>query len=894
MFGVRSPYIRAGLAATITCGMLAVVYVIGARLLMPRFEALERQDIATSLERVQASLLAENRELRGLAKEYAQWDDTYHFIESADPAYIKENFSADSLDEMRVDRVWMFNSEGVLVYALARPGRAVRNTDASPSLPDELQSSWGVLRSVLDATDGAHLLTIEGRPHLVAANAIVRSNRQGPALGVQVYAREIAQQDIGRLEQMAQVPINLRPLGSLSDRLMQDAKHERVAGANGEPFFMSTTDDGLVVGERVLTDLLGRPALLIGTHATRELVTYGKRTALQLIVLVGLLLGGSAIFFSMLGTLLARSRFTVLMTRARYEAIVANAEEAILVVDTKTRRIHEANPAFERLVGLSTEAATARPVDEFFDRRTGARTFDESCKASLEQRTAQGLRLIRASGEGVEVELSASELAGDSHPLTCVILRDVSARKEAERRLHEQQRRLEFLAHHDTLTGLPNRAFLNGNLAQWCEDATRMGARLALLCVDLDHFKRVNDTGGHHAGDELLRTVGYRLRSAVDAGDRVIRMGGDEFLVVVTDSGIDERFASRAERVVQALSQPISIDSRSYRVTASVGISVFPRDAQGGVELLQCADLAAYAAKAGGRNRASFFNPSMHARTAERHSIEQLLRRAVAQDEIEVHLQPIVDLRTSRIAAFEALARWTHPELGEVPPSRFIPIAEESDLIVELGTCVLRKAARGLASWAQAELPLVPISVNVSARQFERVNLKDQILSIAAEAGVDPGLFQLELTESLVMAGEQNHVAMLQSLRASGIRVAVDDFGTGYSSLSYLKHLPIDHLKIDRSFVRDMVSDSNDAAIVGAIISMSRSLSMETIAEGVETAEQVTKLLELGCHWGQGYYFSRPVPIADCRRMLEALRDRLNSSRPALPPWPVRRGVVAG
>lgn len=871
----RSEHLRALMGFLATVIIVALIYMLANAVLAPRFRALEHAEIETSLERVEAALHAHNNELRRMATEYAQWDATYAFAASPDAAYIAENFGAASLAEMNVDRVWMFDLEGALIYSKSRWGRAVRGPTMSRQMLSDVRASWALVQPIVDARDGVHLLRLGGQPYLLAVNEIVRSNRSGPAIGIQVYARRIKQSDIAALKLLSLVPTLLRPVSEAQDPRLDTDIDRWQRGAASQTTRITDFGERLV-GLRVVRSLGGAPALIIGTHTTGELILYGKRTAQQLIALMSLLVAGAGAFFGLLGARLAKSRRATMLTQARYEAIVAHAEEAILVIDPVTRIVHEANPAFERLAGLRAAEVCGRDVDAFFDRRGGAVSFEEARQASLSNRALHGLRLIRESGESVDVELSASTLPGDAGAMSCVILRDVSARKEAERRLLEQQSRLEFVAHHDALTGLPNRAYLNANLSRWCDEAARDDRALALMCVDLDHFKRVNDTGGHHLGDELLRQVASRLRAAIVAPDRVIRMGGDEFVLVAV-RGSDAEFEARAQRIVDALRNPFTVDGRTFRVTASVGIAVYPRDATSGVELLQCADLAAYAAKSAGRDGAQFFTPNIHVRSRERLALEQALRRAVAAQEIEVHMQPIVDLRSSRVAGLEALARWHHPEFGDIPPSRFIPIAEETDLIVELGSCVLRKVARGLGEWGRAELPLVPVSINVSARQFERIDLKRAIVEAAGEAGVDASLFQIELTESLVMKQEQVQIAALQALRASGIRVAIDDFGTGYSSLSYLKHLPIDHLKIDRSFVRDMVSDANDEAIVGAIISMARSLSLDTVAEGVETVEQVSKLLALGCHLGQGYHFSRPVPIADCAPLLASLRERPTS-----------------
>ncbi|MCS6948747.1 MAG: GGDEF domain-containing phosphodiesterase, partial [Steroidobacteraceae bacterium] len=306
-------------------------------------------------------------------------------------------------------------------------------------------------------------------------------------------------------------------------------------------------------------------------------------------------------------------------------------------------------------------------------------------------------------------------------------------------------------------------------------------------------------------------------------------------------------------------------------LSASAGIARFPDDARDTGELLRHADIALYHAKKRGKDCFLLFEAQMTTRFSERAALEQALRNAIADEKISIALQPLVDLRTEKIVALEALARWHHPEFGTVPPAQFIPVAEDCGLILDLGDAVLRQSCRHLAEWSKTGVPLVPISINVSAQQLQRTNLKDRIVAVTSEFGVAPHLLGIELTESVVMSEIERHIGTLEALRNLGVKVSIDDFGTGYSSLSYLKHLPIDYLKIDRSFVRDMTTDDNDAAIVSAIVNMARSLRLGTIAEGVETLEQVHRLSALGCDIAQGYYYASPLPAAECAQMLTEL-----------------------
>jgi diguanylate cyclase (GGDEF)-like protein len=445
--------------------------------------------------------------------------------------------------------------------------------------------------------------------------------------------------------------------------------------------------------------------------------------------------------------------------------------------------------------------------------------------------------------------------------------------REAAKVITENQRRIAHLAHHDALTGLPSRLHLLSRLPRLLSRAARKDCQLALLYVDVDHFKNVNDSRGHGTGDVLLRVIASRLKHAVASRDLVVRMGGDEFVVVAYDVADRAAAESVARRLRDAVSTPIEANDAPMSITVSIGISMYPEDGLDPEVLLKHADIALYQAKEQGRNNHQIFSPDMNVRVMERVALEQALRHAIGTEQLFVEYQPIVDIATGCIAGLEALARWRHPELGLVPPVRFIPVAEQSGAIVELGTSVLRQVAAQLAQWNAEGLPVVPVSINVSSQQFARGRLQDLVESVAREHGIDPSFLCIEITESAVMRDIEQHLGSLHALRRLGAKIAVDDFGTGYSSLAYLKHLPIDALKVDRSFVRDMATDTNDAAIVTAIVRMARSLGLRTVAEGVETVEQLEQLRALGCELAQGYYFGRPMAASRYPTLLGELNS---------------------
>ncbi len=430
-----------------------------------------------------------------------------------------------------------------------------------------------------------------------------------------------------------------------------------------------------------------------------------------------------------------------------------------------------------------------------------------------------------------------------------------------EQKIVEQQAaeaRIQQLAHYDTLTGLPNRALLNERGAQALAIAQRGGDSVALLFLDLDHFKNVNDSLGHRVGDELLVALANRLRTAVREQDTVSRLGGDEFILVLP--GTDAQGAAHvASKVLELAAQSFQIGRHELTVTPSIGVALYPADGADFDTLCRCADIAMYRAKRDGRNAYRFFTGEMQAQSARMLQVENALRRALERDQLRLHYQPQVSLATGQVVGAEALLRWEHPELGMVPPGEFIPIAETSGMILPLGEWVLRGAARQLKSWLDAGMPPLTVAVNLSSVQFRHADLPELVGRILAEEQLPPHLLELELTEGVAMTDPLGAIAVMNRLHELGVQMSIDDFGTGYSSLSYLKKFQVYKLKIDQSFVRDITDDPEDKAIVGAIISMARSLDMQTIAEGVETEGQLAFLRERGCDEVQGYHFSRPL-----------------------------------
>ncbi len=478
------------------------------------------------------------------------------------------------------------------------------------------------------------------------------------------------------------------------------------------------------------------------------------------------------------------------------------------------------------------------------------------------------LRWRHRDGSYRTIESSASAVFNAAGTLTGFqgVDRDITERKEAEERI-------EFLAQHDALTGLPNRVLLRDRFAQAVARAGRTHARVAMLFLDLDNFKMVNDTLGHAAGDQLLLDVVGRLAGSTRESDTISRLGGDEFVVLLNDIPELETVERIAGDILSRVSEPMQVGGHSLNMSCSIGIAVYPDDGNDFDTLMQKADVAMYNAKDAGRRTYRFFDEQMNRQAHEHLLLQNRLHQALYRAEFQLHYQPQMEVASGRMTGVEALLRWRNPELGDVVPARFIPVAEDSGLIVSIGAWVLEEACRQAQLWRQTGWPDLGMSVNLSALQFRRPGLVETVAGALERSGLPPHLLELELTESILLEDVEKNLETVRQLKALGVRLSIDDFGTGYSSLSYLKRFAVDRLKIDRSFVRDINTDPDDAAIVRAVIQLARSLRLGIIAEGVETEEQLAFLRREGCEQVQGYLYSRPLNVAALRSFMSGHRS---------------------
>ena len=548
-----------------------------------------------------------------------------------------------------------------------------------------------------------------------------------------------------------------------------------------------------------------------------------------------------------------------------WSRVLDQSSEGIFICDPQ-ERILLANRAFEQVTGFSADEAVGNTPRILHSGRQDRAYYADMWKSVLEKGAWQGeMWNRRKSGEFYAEWLSISAVYNHKGAVTHYIgiFSDITVRKQAEQRMVH-------LAHYDALTDLPNRALLMDRLNQLTKSAQRRKSKVAVVFIDLDRFKEVNDSLGHDAGDVLLQTVAKRFSNAVREEDTVARLGGDEFVVVFQGIRNIQDVAALAQKLFSCLREPVTLKSYEHTVTASMGISLFPDDAMNGQEMIRNADAAMYQAKGSGRNAYHFYTSDLNQRALDMLSMEQALRRAIEREQFVLHYQPRIDISSGSIAGAEALIRWNHPDLGLVMPGKFISIAEERGLIVSIGGWVIEEALRQSALWQNSGELSIPIAVNVSAVQFRQKDFVSQLANIVRKYGITPNRLELELTESIIMRDAEMTVKKVAELHDMGFQLSIDDFGTGYSSLSYLRRFPIDKLKIDQSFVRD----SGAGGIVTAVIGLARSLKLKVIAEGVETKEQLEMLREQHCDEAQGFLFSPALTAAEFSKLVREWRSR--------------------
>jgi diguanylate cyclase (GGDEF)-like protein/PAS domain S-box-containing protein len=549
----------------------------------------------------------------------------------------------------------------------------------------------------------------------------------------------------------------------------------------------------------------------------------------------------------------------------KYRVIAENCSDLIAVIDREGTFLY-LSPSHQTLFGDDGIEMGAGHLLQWVheeDRELVENYLKQICAAQNASSLLE-FRVHTKSGRSLYLETKGNPIldpCGDVQNLV-LVMRDVTERKQWEQTIFH-------LAYHDTLTDLPNRRLFIDRLRKEVYQAKRFQSQLAVMFLDVDRFKQINDSWGHEVGDVILAEIAKRIKQCLGSNDVVARLGGDEFTILLPHISGRHEVDQVAQKIRDRLEEPLEVNGRQHTLSCSMGIAVFPSDGREADELLKRADMALYFVKERGRNGFEFFHPSIEEKSLERILLENELRKAMEHEHFHIDYQPKYALPTGKLVGAEALVRWNHPELGRIPPNKFIPIAEETGLIVPIGEWILRRACEQNRAWQAQGYPPFRVSVNLSVRQFYQPDLVEKIREILEDTGLDPQWLELEITES-IFADMDNAVPILQNIRDLGVHISIDDFGTGYSSFSYVKHLPVDTLKIDASFIRDVHTNKESQAIVRAILTIAQTLHLNVIAEGVEREEQLAFLHEEGCSEGQGYLFSKPIPRQDIEALLKA------------------------
>jgi diguanylate cyclase (GGDEF)-like protein/PAS domain S-box-containing protein len=860
------------LVLSLTGALFSVQYATARKVLFDSFSTLEQAEGNRSVEQVLKALEADLNQLAISTHDYAAWNDAYEFVDNHDQRFVDSNFAVETLANMNVDVVWIIDTQNRELVGFERISSQESGLPppVSAEVLKQLRAELPGLWKSSETRSLSRLAPTRRGLLAVAAHPILPTGGHGTPRALLVFGRFIDDAVLQRVRNTSQLPVALYDTPESRAKLPEAARALWNIAPTNPGRLLVPADNASLSGFALIRDMHVQPVAIVGTHIERKLLAFGSHTQHYLMLLFAVVIGLFALIVGALLLYLEKLRAARARSEQRYRTIISQAQETMLLVDATSRRILEANPAATATLGFTSAEIVEMDIDELFYACDG----DVLKPVHAELHSAANpdrILLVRCKNKSfIDVEVTVSPLTIDEHEVISFVLRDVSARKRAERQLVHNQDRLTYLAHHDPLTDLFNRLGLERLLPGVIETARRMQRSVAFLYLDIDHFKKINDLRGHACGDRLLQIAAERLRSCLSEDDLIVRMGGDEFVVVaqIRDTANAGVIATRIREII---SQPFEVEGVRLQIASSVGASVFPEDGADYEVLLKNADIALYEAKDAGRDTFKLFVSSMTQRVSERLALEHELREAIRRGQFYLEYQPLVDLKTHRIASLEALVRWRHPIRGRVPPNEFIEIAEKAGLITDIGEFVMREACRQVGEWMRGGISVVPVAVNVSSRQLERQDILSLVESATKTARIDPGLLHVELTESAFMDGLERYVPMLTALRALGVEVSVDDFGTGYSSLSYLQHLPIDCLKIDRAFIRDMHANENDDAIVKAIIHMATSLGLSTVAEGVETLDQVHWLRQLGATYAQGFHFSPPLAADECGRLLNRL-----------------------
>lgn len=855
--------------ASVLCAVLLFLRVSSKFIFLDSYVRVEEERALQDLQRVTSALANDLGYLDASTADYAAWDDTYRFIADGNRDYIDNNLDDQTLIRLRINLIAYVRPSGELLYARSIDLKEGRAVPVPADLKEHLAPGRCLLRH--DNLKGCKtgLITLEGRPMLVASRPVITSQYQGPIRGALIMGRYLGAEEIARLGELTLLPLQILSTDDPDQKNEVQACTTKITSSAA--IHLDRAGKNLLVGNILLTDVYGRSAAVVRVDLPRQITQQGKQTIVYFIVWF-ILLALTILFVSLrfMGKLQA-SRLRRKETEHLYSSVVEHAAEGVVLISTADRRVLDANHAVSELLGYAKQEIIGRPFCDFLVDDCTLLELQMQRLAQEQQVPWMEISIRHRNGSIAIMDSCASRTSLRGEQVACLLLHDITERKRYEAELMHQ-------ASYDALTGLPNRNLLSDRLEQSLALGVRTGLPQAVLLLDLDNFKYVNDSLGHAAGDALLKQVAGRLNDMTRRYNTVARLGGDEFVILLSNITTEE-VALVAERLSGLFEKPFDVEGQEVFVTVSIGISMSPTDGTTGDKLLKNADIAMYLVKEQGRNSFKFFADEMNRKIRDRLELEMQMRRALERGEFVLHYQPRVRARDGEVVGMEALIRWQPPEGLLVGPDRFIGLLEDTGLIVQVGEWVVREACRQTRAWQEDGLHGLRVSVNLSGRQFSQQGLEEMIARALRESFLLSDFLEVEITESMLMADAQQAVGKLAGIKEMGVRIAVDDFGTGYSSLAYLRRFPIDTLKIDRSFVAGVITEPGDAVIAKTIISMAHNLKLEVVAEGVETIAQLEFMRAYGCQEVQGFFFSRPLPPEEFAALVRQDRQRRQTEK---------------
>lgn len=792
---------------------LMITYAGSRFFLLNSFLELEHDRADRDLGRIDQAVDQINHTLFTFTSDWSHWNDLYDFMQNKNPAFVPNNLNMTAFMNSTINFISYWDLKGNLVV-----GTAV-NTDKGDliAFPKGIEKYIYPGSTILDRYDvkndlSGYISLPEGIM-MVAAVAVTDGDIIQSPLGTMVTGRLISDKILQKIKDTTKLSINLIPLRDNMSSKFGEAFKETLNDKDGH--FSKPINSDIIEGYSLLKDINDKPIAMFHMESPRVIYQSGLK-AIQYYLTSFVLLG---VLFSML--LVGLLRMLIVKRLERLDHEVADIGES----NQLTRRVDE--------TGNDELSSVSRQINHML-------SIIQAAHEKLEHRVHERTQELQQTNEKLQQE--------------------IIERKSVENELIVHKEYLAKLAHFDSLTSLPNRVYFNEILEKTLKSAIKSNKKLAILFIDLDRFKTINDALGHHIGDLVLKEVSSRIQTILREGDILARLGGDEFIILLNNIDSTKLTSAFAERVLHVFNKPIAIKNHEFYLTASIGICIFPDDGETLEDLQRNADMAMYKSKHSGGDVFQYFTKEMNFKASEHIQLESSLRKAVKNNEFILHYQPKYDIRSGTIVGVEALVRWNHPELGLISPAKFIPHAEEAGLILQIGEFVIREACRACKSWQDQGYMPVGVAVNLSPKQFRHQDIVKLVSDVIIETSLDPKYLELEITESAVMDNVDAAAKKLNDIKNMGIKVSVDDFGTGYTSISYLKQFPVSILKIDQNFVKGIPNNPNDVAITVAVIALAHSLGMHVVAEGVESSEQMQWLADHECDYAQGYFLSRPLP----------------------------------